>query len=91
MLATTASNAATPVRRRQRDAHCKTVMDISQRYADIFDRHTSGRLQVGHRRPGTRFRAGDDLEHGRGAGRKQRERRERAENPVSSTYRIRAL
>lgn len=67
------------------DDYPETVMDIAHRHADIFDRHPSGRHSVGDRRSGTRLRAGHVVEHGRGPGRKQRKRRERAENFMSGT------
>lgn len=66
-------------------------MDIAQRHADTVDRRPPGRHPAGHRRPGTRFRAGDALEHCRRAGPERGERRERAENPVSSTYAARSV
>lgn len=74
-------------RHRPHDDYCETGLDIPRRYADIFDRHSSGRDSVGHRWPGTRLRAGHDLEHGRGAGQKQRKRRKRAKNSVPSMNR----
>jgi len=61
-------------------------MDISQWYAHIFDRHSSGWYSSGHRWSGPGLRTGHVVEHSSGVGRKQRKRRERTKNVVPGEW-----